>query len=85
MSVVYINQSLGKLLLLLSVLLVSLLGLLLVLSDILPLQLPHALDLVQVNHEALIVRMELLYTLSAEYSQMVGAVEMLHSLLVLLT
>jgi hypothetical protein len=48
----------------------------------LSLKLSHLLDLVQVYHEALLVCVLLLDALSAEDGEMVGAVEVLHSLLV---
>ena len=64
-------------------LLVPLPGLLLVLDNVLLLQLPHPLDLVQIDHKALVVRMVLLDALSAEDSQVVGTVEVLDPLLVL--
>lgn len=53
----------------------------LVFLNVLLLQLPHPLDLVQINHKTLIVRMELLDTLPAENGLMIRAVEVLNSLL----
>ena len=56
----------------------------LILLNVLFLQLPHPLYLVQVHHEALIIRMELFDALPAEYRQMVAAIEMLHPFLMVL-
>ena len=64
---------------------VALPGLVLVLHDVLLLKLAHALDLIKVDHEALIVSMEWLDALTAEYVQVVRAVEVLDTLWVLLT
>ena len=63
--------------------LVPLPGLLLVLDYVLFLQLPHPLDLIQVHHEALVVRVVLLDALPAEHCQVVRTVEVLDPLLVL--
>ena len=57
--------------------LVALSSLILVLDDVLLLELPHALNLIQIDNEALIVSMKRLDTLSAENVQMVRAVEVL--------
>ena len=57
--------------------LVALSSLVLVLDDVLLLELPHALNLIQIDNEALIVSMKRLDTLSAENVQMVRAVEVL--------
>ena len=43
----------------------------LVFLDVLLLKLPHPLDLVEVDHEALVIRVELLNALSAEHSLMI--------------
>ena len=45
---------------------------------------PHFLNLIQVHNEAALVRMVLLDAFTAEYGQMVRAVEVLHSLVMLL-
>ena len=50
---------------------VALPGLVLVLHDVLLLKLAHPLDLIKVDHEALIISMEWLDTLTAEYVQVV--------------
>ena len=47
--------------------------------------LPHLLDLIQVYNEAALVRVVFLDALSTKYSQMVGAIEMLNSLIMLVT
>ena len=64
--------------------LVPLTGLVLILANVLYLELPHALNLVQVHHEALLVAVVGLDALSAENGQVVRTVEVLHSLLMLL-
>ena len=51
--------------------LVSFASLILVLDDVLHLQLTHALNLVKIDHETLIVTMKRFYALSAEDSQVV--------------
>ena len=56
-----------------------------VLLNILTLQLPHPLDLVQVYDETFVVRMVLLDALAAEDCFVVRAIEMLYTLRVLLT
>ena len=60
--------------------LVALAGLVLVLGDVLLLQLAHALDFVQVDHEALVIAVKRLDALPAEDGQMVATVEVLHAL-----
>lgn len=47
--------------------------------------LAHLLDLVEVDYEARLVRVVLFDALAAEHSQVVGTIEVLHSLVVLLT
>ena len=59
--------------------LVALSGLFLVLDDVLLLQVTHALDLVQIHNETLVVAVFLLDALTAEDCHVVRAVEMLHS------
>ena len=59
--------------------LVPLPGLIKIFLDILALKLPHPLDFIEVNHKALLIRVVLLDALSAEYSLMVGAKEVHHS------
>ena len=59
--------------------LVSLPSLLHVFRDVLLLQLPHALNLVQVDHEAGVVAVVQADALAAEDSEVVAAVEVLHS------
>lgn len=63
--------------------LISLPGLIDILSNVLTLQLPHPLDLIKVHNKALIVRVVQLYALTAEYRLVVRAVKMLHTLWVL--
>jgi hypothetical protein len=58
---------------------VALTSLILVLDHILLLQLAHTLDLIQIHHKALLVRVLLLNALTAENSGVVRAVEMLHA------
>lgn len=65
--------------------LVALPRLVLVLHNVLLLKLAHALDLIQVYHEALIIPMEWLDALTTENVQMVRAIEVLDTLWVLLT
>jgi hypothetical protein len=48
------------------------------------LQLAHALDLIQIHHETLLVRVKLLNAFAAENGGVVRAVEMLHAVWVLL-
>ncbi len=55
-----------------------------VFGDIFLLQLPHALNFVQIDNEAGVVAVMQTDALAAEYSQVVAAVEVLHSLWVLL-
>jgi hypothetical protein len=50
-----------------------------VLCDILFLELAHALNFVQIDNEACVVRVVQADALTAEDSKMVGAVEMLHT------
>ena len=50
---------------------ITLTSLVLIFKDILDLKLPHALNLIQVYYEALIVSMERLDALSAENRQMI--------------
>ena len=57
--------------------LVSLPGLIQVLRNVLALQLAHALDLVEIDHEALVVRVEQLNALSAKDRLMIRAIEVL--------
>jgi len=64
--------------------LVALPGLILVLHDVLLLQGSHALDFVQVHNEALVIAVQQFNALATENGQVVGAVEVLHSLRVLL-
>ena len=64
--------------------LVPLASLLHILRDVLTLKLPHALNLVQVDDEALIIRMVLLDALSAKDRFVVRAIEM-HNTLWMLT
>ena len=59
--------------------LVSLSGLVDVPRNILPLQRPHALDLIKIDNKAVFIRVNLLDALSAEHSQMLTAVKVLHS------
>jgi len=63
---------------------IALTSLILVLDHILLLQLAHALDLIQIHHETLLVRVKLLNAFAAENGGVVGAVEMLHAVWVLL-
>lgn len=55
-----------------------------ILDDVLLLELAHALDLIEVDHEALVVAVERLNALPAEDVQVVRAVEVLDTLGVLL-
>ena len=75
----------SNLLLLLHNCLVTLSGLILIFDDILLLKLAHALNLIEVDHEAFIVSMQRLYALTAEDVQVVRAIEVLDALRVLLT
>ncbi len=54
--------------------------LLLVLDNVLFLQHAHTLDLIQVNHETLIIRVKLLNALTTKNCKVIRAVEMFHSL-----
>lgn len=63
---------------------IALTSLILVLDHILLLQLAHALDLIQIHHETLLVRVKLLNAFAAENGGVVRAVEMLHAVWVLL-
>lgn len=56
--------------------------LLLVHIQILPMHLSHFFDLVQVNNEAPFISVVLLYAFSAENCQVVGAIKVLHPLVV---
>jgi len=49
----------------------------LVLHDVLLLELTHALDLVKIDDEALIISVQWLDTLAAKDVQMIGAIEVL--------
>lgn len=49
-------------------------------SNILPLQLSHFLYLIQINHEALLIRMRRSNTFPTKYSLMIGTVEMLNTI-----
>ena len=51
---------------------------------ILPVHFAHLLDLIKIHDEALLISVVLLYAFSAKYRQMVGAIEMLHSLVMLI-
>jgi hypothetical protein len=53
-------------------------------GDVLLLQFPHSLNLVQIDDEACVVTVMQADALAAEYSEVVAAVEVLHSLRVLL-
>jgi len=64
----------------LSDVLVALAGLVLILDDVLLLELAHALDLVQVHDEALLVAVQWLDTLSTENVEVIAAVEVLDAL-----
>lgn len=54
-----------------------------ILGDVLFLQFAHALDLIQINHEAGIVRVMQSDALSAEHGQVIWAIEVLHTILML--
>ena len=45
----------------------------------------HLLNLVEVDNETALISVVLLNTLSTEHSEMIGAVEVLHSLIMLVT
>lgn len=60
-------------------------GLILIFDNILALKLSHALNFVQVYHEALVVAMERFYTLTAKDGLVVGAVEVFNALWMLIT
>ena len=64
--------------------LVTFAGLILVLDHVLLLQLPHSLNLVEINNEACVIRVVQLDTLSAKNSKVVRAVEVLDPVWVLL-
>ena len=64
--------------------LVALASLVQVLDHVLLLQLPHSLDLVEVDHEAGVVRVVQLDALATKNSEVVRAVEVLNSIRVLL-
>jgi len=64
--------------------LVALSGLVLVLDNVLLLELAHALDFVEVDHEALVVTMERFDALTAEDVQVIGAVKVFDTFGVLL-
>ena len=59
--------------------LVAFAGLILVLDDVLDLELPHALNFIEIYHKTFIVSVVGLDALSTEHSQVIGAVEVLHS------
>ena len=59
--------------------LVAFARLILILDDVLNLELPHALNFVEIHHEAFIVSVVGLDALSAEHSQVIGAVEVFHA------
>ena len=63
--------------------LVPLASLLLILYNVLLLQLTHALNLIQIDHETLLISMKWLDTLSAKNGEMIRTVKMLDSLGVL--
>lgn len=54
-----------------------------ILLNILLLQLPHALDFIQIDHEALIIRVELLDAFAAEHCQVVATIKVLNPLLMI--
>ena len=56
-----------------------------VLHNVLLLELPHALNFVQIDYETFIVSVQRLDALSTENVEMVRAVKVLHSLRMLLT
>ena len=64
--------------------LIPLASLILILNHILLLKLPHPLNLIEINHEALLVSMIRLDTLPAENREMIRAIKMLDSLRMLL-
>lgn len=49
-----------------------------------PVHFTHLLDLIQVHNEATLVRMVFLDALAAKYREVVGAIEVLHALIVLI-
>ena len=59
--------------------LVAFARLILILDYVLHLELPHALNFIEVHHEAFVVSVVGLDALSTEHSQVIGAVEVLHS------
>ena len=63
---------------------IPLASLILILNHILLLKLPHPLNLIEINHEALLVSMIRLDTLPAENREMIRAIKMLDSLRMLL-
>lgn len=50
-----------------------------ILLNVLLLEFPHSLNLIKVHNEASVIRMMQTDTLAAEYSQMIGAIEMFDS------